>query len=456
MRGRTALGTDGSSTSAALKLLFALFLVFLNGFFVAAEFAIVKVRPTRIQQLVEEGVKSARTAQMVINNLDEHLSATQFGITLASLGLGWVGEPAIAELLGPPLAFIGRWIPFFNNPAILHVAAVVIGFAVITVLHIVFGELMPKSMGIVSAEKITLWVAGPLRAFYGILRWPIRGLNLLAAGMLRRIGFEPSSQHETAHTDEELRMLLSASHNGGHLAESERDMIDNVFEFSERIARELMVPRNEMICLFVEDPISESIATAMEAGHTRFPLCDGDKDIVLGMIHLRDIFRDYGQLSDLRAIMRPIMMVPETISVSRLLGEFQRKRSQLTILVDEYGGTAGLITLEDLLEEIVGEIQDEFDEEEPEVKSVGHNTFEVDGSMLLQEAEDELGLTLEELEGVDTIGGYILSMLASKPELGQELLVGTHVIQVIEVDGFRITKVLITPRRLEGATTDSD
>lgn len=427
----------------AFQLVLAVVLVLLNGFFVAAEFAIVKVRATRIQQLVEEGHGRAKVAQIVVTKLDEHLSATQLGITLASLALGWIGEPAVADLLEHPFALLGQWIPALDQPWVVHTASFVIGFSIITILHIVLGELVPKSMAIAQAETITLWCAAPLRWFYTLFKGPIWVLNSCANAILRRMGFEPASEKELAHSGEELRMIVSASAAGGHLDETERAIIDNVFEFSERIAREIMVPRSEMLCLFTDDPWSENLQTALEAGHTRFPLCEEDKDNIIGMIHLRDLFRAGGEV-DLRTIMRPVMMVPETVSVSRLLKEFQRQKSQMAVLVDEYGGTAGLVTLEDLVEEIVGDIPDEFGEEEPEVKSIGPDTFEVDGSMLLADAEEQLDLDIEETEGIDTIGGYVLFVLASRPQVGQSIKVGRHTLAVTEVEGFRVTRLRIT------------
>jgi CBS domain containing-hemolysin-like protein len=292
-----------------------------------------------------------------------------------------------------------------------------------------------------------MWCAKPLRMFYRFFQWPIAGLNGMANGVLRRVGIQHASGHDASHSNEELRMLVSASAAGGHLDETERVLLDNVFDFSERVAREIMVPRNEMACLYTDDPIADSLTTALEAGHSRLPVCEGEKDNILGVIHMRDLFRHHGELKDLREIMRPIMVVPETVSISRLLKQFQRQKNRMAILVDEYGGTAGLITLEDLLEEIVGDIQDEFDEEEPaEIQNVGPHIFDVDGAMLLEEAQEQLGLRFEELEGVDTLGGYVLSALGNKPEVGQEVILGQHLFGVAEVEGFRITRVLIKPR----------
>ncbi|HLN64503.1 MAG TPA: hemolysin family protein [Symbiobacteriaceae bacterium] len=429
---------------ALLKVGAAVALVLLNGFFVAAEFAIVKVRATRIQQLADEGNRRAAVAQVVVNRLDEHLSATQLGITLSSLALGWIGEPALAMLLEPPLYALGRWIPALRAPLVLHTVSFMFGFSIVTMLHIVLGELVPKSMAIARAERMTLLCAGLLRQFYRIFQWPIRALNGLAGAVLRRMGFVPASERELAHTEDELRMLVGASARGGYLDEVERVMIDNVFDFSERIAREIMVPRSEMTCLFVEDSPEENIGRALEAGYTRFPLVQEDKDHVVGMIHARDLFACPGGGIDLQQIMRPMLMIPETLSVSRLLHEFQRRKTQMAVLVDEYGGTSGLITLEDLVEEIVGDIQDEFDEEEPEVTTIGPNAFEVDGGILIEEAVERFALALPETEGVDTLGGYVMATLGQRPELGQNVTAGAHQLTVTEVEGLRIARLKVT------------
>lgn len=442
--GEPVISTDGSSTLAALEVILAVFLVFLNGFFVAAEFAIVKVRTTRLQQLADEGNKRAKVALTVVHHLDEHLSATQLGITLASLALGWIGEPALADLVAYPLHVLSRWIPGLSSPLAIHTVSVVVAFSFITMLHIVLGELVPKSLSIAKAEAVTLWCAPPLRLFYGLFRLPIAVLNNMANAILRLVDLGPASEHEFVHSNEELRMLVTASAAGGELDETERVLIDNVFGFSERVAREIMVPRNEMVCFFTDDSLEENLAVARDAGHTRFPLCEEDKDNVIGMIHLRDLFRTQKDLRDLRSIMRPVMVLPETLSVSRVLKELQHQKTQMAILVDEYGGTAGMVTLEDLVEEIVGEIQDEFDQEEkPEVQQVAPNSYEVDGAMLIEDARAELGLDPEEVEGVDTVGGYIFSVLGEKPAVGQQVQVGKHSLQVIEVEGLRITRVRV-------------
>lgn len=433
-------------------LLSAALLVLLNGFFVLAEFALVRVRPTRIEQLLGEGNRRAAIVKRVLADLDGHLSAVQLGVTIASLGLGWIGEPALSYLIAVPFRWLSQWLPYLDSPVAQHTAAVALSFAIITVLHIVLGELAPKSLAILKPEQMSLLSAGPLHLFYRVFRWAIRVLNGLSAFVLRLFGVTQPQLHELAHTDEELRMLVSASAKGGYLDEDEKEMLDNVFDFSERVAREIMVPRNDMVCLYAEDPIEESLQVAKAEGHTRFPLCHEEKDNVLGLIHIKDLFARQGELADLRQIMRPIMMVPENISVSKLLREFQKNRAQMAILVDEYGGTAGLVTIEDVLEELVGEIQDEFDEvEEPEVEKVAPDTYEVDGALLLEEATEQFGLELDSDPDVDTVGGYVFTVLGRQPEPGDTVELGQYLAEVVETEGFRITRLRLTRRRQEEA-----
>ncbi len=435
----------------------ALLLVGLNAFFVAAEFALVRVRATRIEQLAAEGSARAKLVKRVLVDLDGHLSAVQFGITLASLALGWIGEPALAHLIEGPFGFLAQWVPFLNTPAAVHTASSVIAFSIITFLHIVLGELAPKSLAILQAEQMSLVTAPLLNWFYRLGRPVIDLFNGMTSVLLRLFGVTQPQLHELAHTDEELRMLVSASAKGGYLDETEREMLDKVFDFSERVAREIMVPRNDMVCLYVEDPIEESLRLAKEEERTRFPLCFEEKDNVLGLVHIKDLFKYQGACTDLRKIMRPIMMVPENISISKLLKEFQRQRTQMAILVDEYGGTAGLITVEDVLEELVGEIQDEFDEiEEPDVEKVAPDVYEVDGALLLEEVTEEFGLQLDSEADVDTVGGYVFTILGRQPEPGDQVELGPYLGEVVETEGFRITRLRLTRLRVDADNTGDD
>ncbi|MBX6377898.1 MAG: HlyC/CorC family transporter, partial [Clostridia bacterium] len=300
-------------------------LVALNGFFVLAEFALVKVRKTRLQELVEDGHRLAARAQQVTAQLDAYLSATQLGITLASLGLGWLGEPAVARLLVPLFDGAGE-----NAGLYAHTAASVVAFVLITFLHIVLGELVPKSLAIQRAERAALFTAVPIQWFYALFYPVIAALNGVAALVLRALRVEPANEADLAHSEEELRMLVSASQERGVLDPLEGELLDNVFSFAERVAREIMVPRQDMVCLFIDDPIEESLATVQERGHTRYPVCEGDKDHVVGLVHIRDLLylvRSGG--SDLRSILREVLIVPEGMSIATLLQEMRRWRTHM-------------------------------------------------------------------------------------------------------------------------------
>lgn len=424
----------------AFNLFLVLFLVLLNGFFVAAEFALVKVRQSRLTQLVNEGNGKARHALKVTKKLDAYLSATQLGITLASLGLGWVGEPAIADLIvGPLLANFG-----LHDETLNHTIAVIIAFVVITFLHIVLGELAPKSLAIQKSEATSIWTSGLLLMFYKIFLPAIWLLNGAANRLLRLVGVEPASEQE-AHTEEEIRILMSQSAKSGHIDKDELVLFDNIFEFSDRLAREVMLPRTDMVCLYSELPWEENLALAHETKHTRYPVAGRDKDEIIGFVHITDLlFAEHhdGETPRLETYLRPILTVPESMEISHVLRLMQKKHSHLAIIIDEYGGTAGLLTTEDILEEIVGELHDEFDQEErPSVERKG-NITSVDGRMLLEDIHDLLDLTIEDDE-VDSIGGWLFKMLEGNIAKGQKIIRGNYVFEVSETDRLRVTRVHI-------------
>lgn len=421
----------------------AVLLVLLNGFFVIAEFALVKVRKTRLEELSQQGNKRAKLAIKVLGNFDTYLGATQLGITLASLALGWIGEPAVSSLI-EPIVFA-----YFPGSAWLAgTISIAIGFTVITFLHIVLGELVPKSMAIQRAEKLALIAVWPLFIFHK-LGYPVIILfNKAARGLLALMGIHPASEAELAHSEEELRMIVSASHRGGVLDQMESELIDNVFDFADRLAREVMVPRQDMICLFLEDSFEENMRVVRETGHTRYPLCMEDKDHVIGMVHIRDLMDlDMCGLDDkdIRTVMREILVVPEGMSVAKLLQFMRRKRTHLAVVADEYGGTAGLVALEDVIEEIVGDIQDEHDDAETaEIKRLANGTYEFDGRVLLDEVAELLNIRLEEHDE-DTIGGYIFGLLGRRPELGDKVDIGDYAFEVLQANGFRVVRVKAVP-----------
>ncbi|MDL2280569.1 hemolysin family protein [Selenomonadales bacterium OttesenSCG-928-I06] len=427
-----------------LKILAAFFLVLLNGFFVVAEFSIVKIRKTRLEELAKEGNQSASLALKIVNSLDTYLSAVQLGITLSSLGLGWLGEPAIAAVIRPTLEpVIMTYFP--GNTWLISSVSIAIGFTIITLMHVVIGELIPKTLAIVKTEKMALTIAFPLYIFHKIGAPIIYIFDKTASFLLRLMGISSSTESE-AHSEKELRMLVSASHKDGVLDEMETEMIDNVFDFTDRIAREVMVPRQDMICLYTEDSFEENMEVVKQTGHTRYPLCQDDKDHILGMIHLRDLigalFSEDESYKDLTSIVREILVIPEGMPVSQLMQVMRMKRTHLAVVADEYGGTAGLVAFEDLIEEIVGDIKDEHDQEleNQEIEELEDGSYEFDGIVLMDDVIDLLDLDIDDHDE-DTIGGYIFGMLGRKPEVADEVIIDNYVFVILEVNGYRVVRV---------------
>lgn len=425
-------------TETLLNLFFVLFLVLLNGFFVATEFAIVKVRSSRIDTLVQEGNSKAKYAKTMVEHLDAYLSVTQLGITLASLGLGWIGEPTVAKMIHPLLVM-------FHIPTeLVHTISFVIGFSFITALHIILGELAPKSLAIQKAEAVSLVVAVPMITFHKLMYPAVWFLNHVAAWIIRRLGIDVVSEGEAAHTEEEIRILMEESHKQGFIDKTELTFVDNIFDFSERNVREVMIPRTDMICLYIEDSFEENLKVALENRMTRYPICDEDKDNIIGFLHIKDLLRSLssGKKPNIRALARKVLAVPESMPLSSLLKTLQKQRSQLAIVVDEYGGTAGMVTVEDILEEIVGEIQDEFDEERPFIENRQNNMYSVDARLLLEEVNDMLEMDLDS-DSFDTIGGWLYSQIEMPPQVNEKVVYKGDEIIVEEVDNVRITRVLI-------------
>ena len=423
-----------------------MFLVFMNGFFVAAEFAMVKVRGTRIDTLVTEGHRRAKFASHLTNNLDAYLSACQLGITLASLGLGYVGEPAIAKIIEP---YLKGW--FGLNDVLVHTIAFLIAFSIITFLHIVLGELAPKTLAIRKSENVTLLTAAPLMLFYKIMFPFIWFLNGTANWLLKRVGVEPASEHDSAHTEEEIRILMKESHKSGLIDNTELTLMDNIFDFAETCAREIMIPRTEMSCLYASRSYEENKKIALQEMHTRFPVCDQDKDNIIGFIHIKDILKNESPgLDDIRQILRPITTVPESMQISTLLKLMQKKKTQIAILIDEYGGTSGLVTLEDIMEEIVGDIQDEFDEERPDIEKKTTDNYSINGLMLIEEVNSFFELDIDS-ENYDTIGGWIYSQIEIPPKKQQKVAYGSIEFVIEETDHLRISRIGVRKRLEESA-----
>ncbi len=414
-------------------------LVFLNGVFVAAEFAMVKVRSSRIDTLVQEGNKRASFASRLTNHLDAYLSACQLGITLSSLGLGWIGEPAIAHMLEP-------WFRDLSiSPSLIHPLSFIIGFSFITLIHIVLGELAPKSVAIRKAEMVTLLVAWPLVLFRRLMSPFIWLLNGTANLILKPFGIDINEDSNSAHTEEEIRILMKESHKSGLIDNTELTLVDNIFDFADTNAREIMIPRTEMICLYGNMSFAENKEIALREMHTRYPVCETDKDSIIGFVHIKDLLRvpDHAN-PDIRDLMRPITSVPESMPISALLKLMQKKKTQIAMLIDEYGGTAGLVTLEDIMEEIVGEIQDEFDEERPEIEKKDENTYSVSGLVLIEEVNNLFGLDIP-TDDYDTIGGWIYSQVEIPPKKNQavESEDGTVRFVIEETDHLRVSRVTV-------------
>lgn len=420
------------------QLLLVIFLIAMNGFFVAAEFACVKIRPSRLETLIQEGSRQAKYAKKLTDHLDASLSVTQLGITLASLGLGWVGEPAVATLILPITHAVGL------DDVVGHTISLALAFSIITGLHIVLGELTPKTMAIQNVEKIMLSVALPMLVFHRVMYPFVWLLNHVANWVAHRMGFHTASEGDDAHTEEEIRLLMEESHRQGLIDDTEVDFVDNVFDFTDLNVREIMTPRTDMVCLYLENTMEENIQTILEEQLTRYPICREDKDHIVGFLHVKDLMRVMaeGRKPNLRRLARKALIVPESMDVSVLLKTMQKQRSQMAIVVDEYGGTAGMVTIEDIVEEIVGDIQDEFDEERPTAERRGKRIFSVDAKMLLEELEDILEIDIED-EDVDTVGGWLYDQIGQTPRVGQMAAAGGNLFYVEEVDGVRITRVLI-------------
>lgn len=398
----------------------------------------VKVRKTRLSELAETGNRQANLALEVTTKLDAYLSATQLGITLASLGLGWLGEPAIATLIHPLFKRFTAW-----DQVITHSVAAGIAFILITFLHIVLGELVPKSLAIQNAEAAALKTAGPIKLFYKLFYPAIRVLNSLSSFVLRLLKIEPANEADLAHTEEELRMLVDASQRHGFLDKMEGKLLDNVFEFSDRVVSEVMVPRQDMVCIFLENSLEEAEEVVKQYGHTRYPLCDDNKDNVIGLVHMRDLLnlKDNPNITSIIQVKRDILVVPEGMPISHLVQKMRGQRTHLAVVVDEFGGTAGMVTIEDLLEELVGEIYDEFeDAQSSEIVKIQEGEYLINGRVLLDDISELLEVNLEE-ETVSTIGGYVFSRLGRKPVKGDSVEFDGYLFQVSDVKGYRITRV---------------
>jgi CBS domain containing-hemolysin-like protein len=422
-----------------LNIIIVFILVFLNAFFVATEFAMVKVRKSRIETLVAEGDKSAMHTLTVVNDLNLYLSGCQLGITLASLGLGWVGEPAVAHMLEPLFEL-------FHMPAsLLHTVSFILGFSIITSFHIVLGELVPKSLAITSAEKIAMKTAYPLMLFYKVSYPVMWAFNNTTNLILKVFGVSQAGEHDAAHTDQEIKLLVAQSYEQGLVDKSELTLVDNIFDFSETTVKDIMVPRTDMECIFAEDSFDDIIAYALGQQLTRYPVCMDSKDNIIGFVHIKDLYKKKIEDTnpDIRDIIREVKFVPESMSISELLMKFKKEKAQMVVINDEYGGTSGLVTIEDVLEEIVGEIHDEFDMDEgSEITKTEEGGYIIDGKVLLEDINQMLDMDID-AENIDTIGGWVYSELKKYPAVKDKIQYADYDFIVLECDDRRINKVQI-------------
>lgn len=426
-------------TEIVFKLVLILLLVALNGFFVAAEFAIVKMRLSRLDAMINSGIRHAAYAKTLVEHVDVSLSVTQLGITLASLGLGWLGEPTVSKILMPAFEVIGI------GGTLATTLSFVISFAIITAMQIIIGELIPKNVAIQKVERVMLAVSLPLLFFQRIMYPSVWVLNKVAVWVAGIFGIDISGNSaEVAHTEDEIRRLMEESHRQGYIDKTELDFVDNVFDFADRNVREIMIPRTDMICLYLEDSFEENIQVAMEERLTRYPVCGEDKDDIVGFLHIKDLMQSLYKRRRplLRKLIRHSLVVPETMKISTLLKMMQRDRSQLAIVVDEYGGTAGMVTIEDVIEEIVGEIQDEFDQERPAVERRSELIYSIDAMLLLEEVSDIFEMEIE-ADNIDTIGGWLYNNIQSPPQIGMKGSCDSVDFFVEEMDNLRITRILV-------------
>lgn len=433
------------SGSLIFNLFVIVFLLFSNGFFVASEFAMVKVRKTRIEQLVNEGNHNAKIALEAIKDLDKFIAAVQLGVTISSIGLGWVGEGTLARIIEPLFVFL----PGISQNIATHTVSVSVSFALITFMHVVIGELIPKSIALEYPEQTSLVIARPMQWISFLFTPFIWMLNGFGNSILNLFHVPHKHKSSLVHSTEELNMLVDASYNGGVLNETEKNILHNAFKFSDLTAKQVMVPRTDMVCIPNDMSIEELSKLAAENQYTRYPVYDEDIDHITGLIHVKDLFslslKD--EVCPLKMLEREIMLVPETITMDKLVLEFKRRKSQMAIVVDEFGGTSGLITVEDVLEEIFGDVQDEFDEEEEicDIVEVEPNHYFANAMVRLDEMAEFFGIKEDNIddEDIETIGGLVVKLLGRIAEVNDTVTFENLTFIVKEVEGARITRLEI-------------
>lgn len=420
--------------SSVLMLVLAFVFIFMNAFFVLSEFSIVKIRKSRLEELIKDKIPNAELAFKISNSLDTYLSATQLGITISSLALGWIGEPAVVRLIELPLKTFGV------SGVAIHTIAFIVSFTLVTLFHVVLGELVPKSIAIAKTEKVVLFIAKPLHLFW-ILFFPIiKAFDFIAAVSLKIIGVKPAKESELALSDEEIKIIASESLKGGVLDSLETEIIKNAVDFSDTVAKEIMTPRRDLICLNKQASYEENYDTVLQSRFTRFPYIDGSKDNVLGLIHIRDIIQQKGERS-FDKIVRKLIIVPENSPISKILPMMNKQRIFAALVIDEYGGTAGFLTMEDIIEEIFGDINDEHDGKMQNFKRIDENTFEFRGRFEIEGVEEVMGIDFDEETEQLTIGGYVFNLFGSLPEIGDKISDENCDYEVLRMDGTRVSLV---------------
>ncbi|WP_159881210.1 hemolysin family protein [Paenibacillus puerhi] len=451
---------NGDPLSFWVCIVLVVLLIGLNGLLAAAEYALARASSGEgMKAVTAEGTPWARkplrgdgqphlAGEAPRRGPELYAGAIKAGITLATLGLGWLGASGLTVLLGPSLRPLGL------SEEAAHAVAAAAGFAALTLLQLTLGEQLPRAYALRRKERIAWLFAGPAM-WLGRLLYPLLKLsNAVSNALLRLAGIEPAEERETAHTEDEIRSLMKESNRRGFIANTEMTLVDNIFEFAETNAREIMIPRTEMVCLYAQRSYEDNKLLAISEMHTRYPLCKPDKDNIIGFVHIKDLLKLSDGEGDMQEIVRPILKVPESMQISALLKLMQKRKTQMVLLIDEFGGTSGLVTFEDIIEEIVGEIQDEFDEERPQIERRNEWAHSIDGRLLIEEVNSFFGLSIE-TDDYDTIGGWIYSQVEMPPASQQQVRWGEEwTFTIEEIDHLRITRIIIA-RSMPGVNRES-
>lgn len=443
-------------TDIFINIFIILFLLFVNGFFVSAEFSLVKVRKTRLEQLANEGNINAKRALKLVNETNKMLAAAQLGVTIASIALGWVAEATIVQLIEPLI----RWLPVTNSGIYAHVVAVPISFVLVTYFHVLLGEQLPKCFALLHPDKLALWVATPMQMFITVFK-PFVWLLLVSGDKILCACHATADDSALVHSTEELDMLVDVSYNEGVLNETEAEMLHNMFKFSDLMAKQVMIPRTDMMCIPNDISYEELTKLTLENQYTRYPVYEENIDKILGFIHVKDLYslsmsKENFSLANL---IRPLMLVPETMTLDNLIIQFKKEHAQMALVIDEFGGTAGIITLEDVLEEIIGDVQDEFDEEEEaDIKEIGENTYIANAMMRIDELAEFFGINESKFEedDVETIAGLVVKLLGHIANVGDAVTYEGLTFTVVEIDGARVTKLKVYKEPVSETTSESE